>query len=186
LKTIRFNDLHLTASPKRTFFNFELKAIVLEDMPDTKCAQEIVVGLGEHAHLHIIRSGLISQGSVQDYLTLQEIDQGEDLVAFLRRFSTWSLVVKDCPGFDDQVLDKMATPGYYCATELQRLSIINCPNISVPFLKKLLQTKRDESEDDNANALTSITVSGRNPEMSPEETQWFRDRLSRFSYNRVL
>jgi hypothetical protein len=186
LKTIRFNDLHLKASPKRTFFNFELNAIVLEDMPSTRCAQEIVVGLGEHAHLYIIRSGLISQGTVQDYVTLQEIDEGEDLVAFLRRFNTWSLVVKDCPGFDDEVLNKMATPEYCCATELQELSIINCPNISPPFLKKLLETKRDESEDDNANVLTSITVSGRIPEMSLEEAEWFKDRLSKFSYNRVL
>jgi hypothetical protein len=135
LTTIHVNDLHLEESPDPShgFFRFGLKTIVLESMPSTRCAQKIVTCLGAPQYVHIIRSGLISvfRSFSQSHTILQEIDEGEDLVAFIKKFSDCVLAVRDCPGFNDEVLDAM----HHCAPELQDLSIFNCPNISITALK---------------------------------------------------
>jgi hypothetical protein len=76
----------------------------------------------------------------------------------------------------------MATPEYYCTPELEELSIINCPNISLPALKEMLETRCHDAR----NWLTAIKISGCLPEMSLEDAEWFYDRLFAFTYNRVL
>jgi hypothetical protein len=177
LTTIHINDLHLEESTSYIFYFFKLKTLVLESMPSTKCAQMIVDCLGALQHLHIIRSGLIHilWRPSQSHTTLQEIGEGEDLVGFIKTFSDRILVVKDCPGFDDEVLDAM----HGRAPELQALSIVNCPNISIPALKKLVATRCLNAR----NQLRTIRISGRVPEISLEDAKWFNDRLFTFSHN---
>jgi hypothetical protein len=182
LTTIHVNDLHLEESPDPShgFFRFGLKTIVLESMPSTRCAQKIVTCLGAPQYVHIIRSGLISvfRSFSQSHTILQEIDEGEDLVAFIKKFSDCVLAVRDCPGFNDEVLDAM----HHCAPGLQDLSIFNCPNISITALKKLVETRCLNTR----NQLRTIRISGRVPEISLEDAKWFNDRLFTFFYDQEL
>jgi hypothetical protein len=178
LFTVHLDDLHLEESPNHIFYGSDLKHLVLENMPSPRCTQEIVDGLGPHDHLHIIRSGLISRNIRRAHLTLQEINEGEDLVAFISDFRGRSLVVKNCPSFNDQVLSIMAIPKHYCALDLETLSIHNCPNISVPALKKMVETRCDDTQ----YRLRAMRIYGRIPEILLEDAKWFRDRLVVFEY----
>jgi hypothetical protein len=176
--TIHINDLHLKESLDGVYLSsrFDLKTMVLESMPCTRCAQQIVDCLGAPQHLRIIHSGLISifLRFSPSHTTIQEIDKGKDLVGFIQTFFDRMLVVKDCPGFNDEVLHAMDN----CTPELQDLSILNCPNISIPALKRLVATRCLNPR----NQLRIIRISGCVPEMSLE-AEWFNDCLFTFSHN---
>jgi hypothetical protein len=92
-------------------------------------------------------------------------------VAFIRAFHGRSLCVKNCPSFDNEVLSITATPKYYCASELKELSISNCPNISIPALKQWW--KQDATTP--KIGFGKYKVSGRIPEISLEDAEWFQD-----------
>jgi hypothetical protein len=104
------------------------------------------------------------------------------------------LVIDNCPGFGDAVLNAMTGPGPQrvcsCAHYIQGLSIINCPDFSISALKQLVETRRIKSSwsDRNnfyppAQQIRVLRLSGRVPVVSSEDIDWFKGCGSQFAYN---
>jgi hypothetical protein len=172
-----------------------LKTIVLKSLHSTHFMWQIQDFLGESSDLHIIRCPLLSQYSFEGNLWLKEIDAGEDLVAFLTGCICERLVIDSCPGFGDEVLNAMMSfgPGAElpsCAPCAHDISILNCPDFSISSLKKMVDTRRIQSllsdPDGKFAGLTSriytLRLSGRVPDISPEDRDWFKGCISEFSY----
>jgi hypothetical protein len=144
--------------------------------------------------VHITRCRLDSRSHCDGNLSLQEIDRGKDLGALLRDCGVEKLVVEDCPDFGDEVLNAMILPNQwtfsYCARHVEDLSILDCPNFSISTLKEVVETRRIQSirsDPDNkfgrlAPPIYTLRLSGRVPDVSPEDRDWFEGCLSKIFY----
>jgi hypothetical protein len=106
-------------------------------------------------------------------LELVRIDNdSQDFISFLDCWSGGVLSFISCPGFNDNVLDEMASPsedgGFQCAPELINLTIIDCPDFSVAALKRLVSA-RD-------GLVQWLTIGGHAPYFSLEDKAWFNMR----------
>jgi hypothetical protein len=111
LTSLCINDVHLDESPTPIlhddFAYFGLGTIDLENIHNTCSVRQILDILRGSSDLHITRCPL-SPGYIYDgNLTLKEIDSGEDLVGFLTECFSDKLVIDNCPGFDDDILNAM-------------------------------------------------------------------------------
>jgi hypothetical protein len=118
-------------------------------------------------------------------LSLKLIDRGEDIVEYLRLFRGDDLIIDDCPGFNDDVLNAMTEhmPFPCCAPLVRRLTIDNCPNISLPALKKLVTTRCYDGVPREYPSMLGLDLTGCVTEMSLFDEDWF-ERWLTFSYNR--
>jgi hypothetical protein len=104
-------------------------------------------------------------------LTLRD-QADEDLVPLLRCWLGAYLYVDNCPGFNDAVLDMMATAKdgqYFCAPYMVELDISNCPNVSAAALRRLASARSQVPDEDTALELHPISVSGLAPDISTED-----------------
>ena len=118
------DDLHLDDSPIPMLDDDDMadldepapETIVITNMYDTHCVDQIVNFLGEPSNLHITRCHLDrDQFSSQGTVSLKDIDIGEDLLGFLTLCVAEKLVIDGCPGFGDEVLNAMMTVNtYWC------------------------------------------------------------------------
>jgi hypothetical protein len=77
---------------------------------------------------------------------------------------------------------------FFCAPYVRRLSIHDCPSISVAALRRLVESKLhlplapEFLNDWNliSTRFESIQVSGDAPPFSPEDVAWFRDNVPHF------
>jgi hypothetical protein len=202
LTTLCIDDVHLDESPTPILdddgeLDFddlcELEMLTLKNMHNTK---QILDFFGGSPNLHIARCRLHPDYTVYHVLSLKEIDKSENLVAFLRTCHTEKLIVDDCPGFGDAVLHAMTIPDPgaqavpwtlpYCAQSVQDLSILNCPDFSISALKQLVETTRINMPYGlTLPPIHAVQLSGRVPEVSSENREWFKGRLSEFSYNPI-
>jgi hypothetical protein len=201
LKSFSINDVHLDESPTPMlddngddefgyYFNLEMTA--LNNMHSTHCVTQILDFFGWIPDVQITRCCLAPDAYCDGKLSLKEIDRGEDLVEFLRTCHAKNLVIDDCPGFGDAVLHSMTMPLgadpwslSYCARYVQGLSILNCPDFSVSALKLMVQTRRFRRGMPQAPIIVALHLSGRVPDVSSEDREWFKSRLSDFSYDPI-
>jgi hypothetical protein len=207
LNSFSINDIHLDASPTYVLEGndtldtayFRLDSIVVENMHNTNSVEQILDFFGGWSNLHIAHGPLHHAYNIEGNLSLKEIDGGEDLVTFLTECVSQKLVIDGCPGFGDEALDAMMSPeseAYWrmmpsCAPFLQDLSILNCPDFSISNLKKVVEMRRVQSIRMNPSGETLppriciLRLSGRVPDVSPEDRDWFKGCLYEFSYDPI-
>jgi hypothetical protein len=121
--------------------------------------------------------------NVAGRLTLQDIETDEDLVPLLRRWQGRHLHVDNCPGFNDVVLDMMATVaahGYFSPPLIAQLSISNCPNFSVATLRRLLRARSQVIDGSTSPGISILRVSGLAPEISTVDQQQISQHVHEF------
>jgi hypothetical protein len=200
LKSLSINDVHLDESPTPVLdgedefeYYFNLEMMALNNMRSTSCVKQILNFFEGSPNVHIVRCPLDPNTYCSGTLLLKEIDRGEDLVAFLRTCRTKKLIIDDCPGFGDAVLHGMTIPEpgagpwrlSYCARYVHGLLIINCPDFSVSALKQMVEARRIRSGRPQPPAIRVLHLSGRVPDVSSEDREWFKRRLSDFSYDPI-
>jgi hypothetical protein len=149
LMFFNISDRHLEESPTieldygNALVFRGLETIVL----DARCVRQIMYYIGDAPNQHFTRCRLGPDCYCDGNLSLQEIDRGEDLVAFLRYRAIKKLVIDDCPCFDDEVLNTMIAPNTWTSScsagYVQDLSILNCTGFSISTLKNW--SRRDAS-----------------------------------------
>jgi len=156
-------------------------------MHNNRCLTQITDFFGWSQNVHIARCPLDPQYYFGGSLSLKEIDGGEDLVKSLRDCISNELVIDDCPGFGDAFLQAMTIPEpgpfspSHFVPDVQRLSIHNCSGFSVSVLKQMVQTRCLR----HYSPLEFLRLSGRVPDLSLEDREWFEGFLSNFSYNPI-
>jgi hypothetical protein len=170
------------------------KTLILKDMHDAGSVGQILDVVGG-SDLHIIRCALPDYYDFEGNVSLVQIDVREDLLAFLTDSPAKKLVINRCPGFGDEILNAMMAPEYgayrdnpSCAPLVQDLSILNCPDFSISTLKKVVETRRIHSMTQGSDhiwptRIDALRLSGRVPDVSPEDRDWFKGCLSEFSYD---
>jgi hypothetical protein len=150
--------------------------------------------LKEPSDVHITRCHLDPQFLFEGNVTLKDIDIGEDLVGFLANCVAEKLVINRCPGFNDLVLHAMMTPesgpdlpGFPYGAPVpyvKDLSILNCRGFSISALKQLVEARRTQVIWSTPPPhFRALRLSGRVPDVSLEDREWFRGHVSEFSYN---
>jgi hypothetical protein len=185
--TILIGDLDLHESPHHVFDDdFDIGSIDFENMQNANCLKEMMDFLGHPEYLQITRCCSIALDLFDGTLSLKLIDKGEDIVEFLTMFRGDDLTIDDCPGFNDNVLNAMTkrTSFNYCAPSVRRLTINNCPNISIPALKQLVRTRCYDGAPRQYPSILGLDLTGRGTEMSPEDESWFEAWPLTFSYKR--
>jgi hypothetical protein len=117
----------------------------LYDLVDFEPVAEMIEMMGCVFEFTLTRCALgrPADFGVGGYLTLEEIDENEDMVPLLCAWQGERLSVTKCPGFTDRVLDAMGarvdgTGVSACARGLTRLHIANCPNFTIAALRRLV------------------------------------------------
>jgi hypothetical protein len=175
--------------------DFGLETIDLKNMHNARCVTDILDFFRGSSKVHIAHCPLDPDYSCNNgELSLKEIDRGGDLVPFLSACARFAgkLVMGDCPSFGNAVLNAMISPKS-CAPYVEDLSILNCLDFSISTLKQLFETRRTQSDPNDVFAvrrgrprhITVLRLSGRVPEVSLQDREWFKRRLSEFSYNAV-
>jgi hypothetical protein len=162
-------------------------------MHNTRCVEQILEFFGGLSDVHLVRCPLDPQYNCGYNLSLEEIDEGEDLSKLLRSSFAETLVIDNCPGFGDAVLNAMTDPGAQeksCAYYMEGLTIIDCPNFSISALKQLVKTRRFQlqwSYEDDCYTPTpqfrDLRLVGCVPVISSEDIDWFNSCVSQFAYN---
>jgi hypothetical protein len=168
------------------------------ELQDLKCAEAICTILDFLRYTYAVR---ITRCVVEDVplfayevskgrLILEGIDINQDLEYILGGWMGGELHVRSCPGFNDAVLGMMATISakeFRSATCVHTLKISDCPNFSVPKLKRLIKVRRDNvvppDEDICSGTIFELALSGDVPRFTSEERRWFIRNLQKFSYH---
>jgi hypothetical protein len=113
-------------------------------------------------------------------LELDRIDENEDLIPLLCSWQGDSLVVKKCPGFNDSILEMMCAQedgDYICAMNMDHLEIVDCPDVSVGALRRLVNTLCRPSAEPR---LEVVRVYGLVAHFSQEDISWFETNVEQF------
>ena len=173
------------------------ETIVITNMYNAHCLNQIGGYLGEPSNLHITRCCLDQDTfCCQGTVSLKDIDIGEDLTRFLTGCLAEKLVVDGCPGFGDEVLNAMMTADDWWgmrsgARNVQEFLIHNCVGFSISALKRLVETRKQLVEMRNGRHVTFhipptinvLRLSGYVPEVSSEDIEWFICHVPEFSYD---
>jgi hypothetical protein len=120
------------------------------------------------------------------HLALRDINANEDIIPLLRCWQGSVLDVDNCPGFNDAVLDKMTTIDageYSCASCLDELNILNCPNFSAGALMRFVSARLEVVDGSTSPRLTKLSVSGFAPNISTEDQQQISQHVDKFKYS---
>ncbi|RDB27405.1 hypothetical protein Hypma_004363 [Hypsizygus marmoreus] len=123
------------------------------------------------------------------YLTVDSIDQNEDLRLFLRGWQGSELRISNCPGFDDGALGILARAD---DVHIRSLDITNCSSFSPDQLQRLVtglnravSKLHSEGLDDREEfALDWLSVMGHQQSLTPEQEHWFQQNVRAFRWNR--
>ena len=211
------DDLRLDDSPipelddDDDMFDFDEPApetIVITNMYDTHCVDQILKFLGEPSNLDITHCRLARERFSCNNISLKDIDRREDLLRFLTVCIAKDLVIDSCPGFGDEVLNAMMTANadhgrmlYECGAHyVEELSISNCVEFSISTLKQLVENRKQLIENWKQlveiqsgppdifsirppSPINVLQLSGNVPEVSSEDIEWFRGHVSDFFYD---
>jgi hypothetical protein len=118
-------------------------------------------------------------------LTLRDIEAHEDLAPLLRCWLGEYLYVENCPGFNDAILDMMATveaEQFSCAPRMAHLDISDCPNFSAAALRRLVTARLQVHEGRTFPGFSVLCVSGLVPDISTEDQQYISQHVYEFDY----
>jgi hypothetical protein len=164
-----------------------LASLDLIDFPDFMPIDEILHVLHDVIEIKFTRCALggtrsFSHGGL---LELNEIDVDQDLVPLLRTWEGYNITIRDCPSFNDIVLDMMGSREengeYVCAPGAFKLLIVDCPNFSVAALKRLVAARLDAPP--YTGQFEMIEVLGDVPVLSAEDRLWFDEKVLEFYYS---
>jgi hypothetical protein len=117
-------------------------------------------------------------------LELNDINADQDLVPLLCAWDGYNLTIRDCPCFNDTVLNMMGTKKengeYVCASSAYHLFISDCPNFSVAALKRLVAARLDAPP--YTGQFDIIEVGGNMPIFLAEDRLWFTERVPEFHH----
>ncbi|KAH7924629.1 hypothetical protein BV22DRAFT_1066444 [Leucogyrophana mollusca] len=151
----------------------------------------------------IERCSLGTDTRVEEYssyfLNLIDLDGNEDLFYFLSGWGHLELTLRNCPCFNDTLLNRIADEweanklGSDYMRPMNTIRLDRCQNFSISALKRLVEVRnkifalqgREFSEDDEhldpfcRLGYLSIT---NGPPMSQDDVQWFEDALEAFHW----
>jgi len=204
LTFLSIDDIHLDDSPTPVldddddgfhYIDYPPETMVFKNVYNPHCVSQIVEVLGEPENMHLTRCrpGHLFDDERTVTLSLNDIDVGDDLVKFLDNCNSPKIIINGCPGFGDEVLDALTTGipitdlgRICCARSVEDLSILNCVDSSISKLKQLVETRcipRDPDDVHRPLPIKVLRLSGRVPDVSLEDKEWFEGRLSEFFYN---
>jgi hypothetical protein len=142
LDYLRIVDIDLCPSPSEphtstTPFQIlkHLERLYVHDMAKFEPVSE-VLNLMDSMYLTMVQCALgqpVRHFWPSGYLSLEDIDETQDMIVFLNMWEGGRLFVTSCPGFNDRVLDLIST-----STSIYQLVIVDCPNFSVEALKRMV------------------------------------------------
>ena len=188
LNILHINDVALSPGTHHLVPHawLRLGLLHLSDLPDFRPIDEMLQVLQDAIEVKITRCAIGSPRSLgyDGPLELDEIDADQDLVPLLRAWDGYNLRIRNCPCFNDTVLDMMGTKNedgeYVCASGAYELDISNCPNFSVAALKRLVAARLDAPP--HTGQFDWICVGGDVPVLSVEDRLWFNERVPDFRY----
>jgi hypothetical protein len=122
----------------------------------------------------------------EGWLTLRDIEADEDLVPLLHCWHGEHLYVENCPGFNDAILNMMATvedEEYSCAPYMGDLNIADSPNFSGAALRCLVSARFEVVDGRACPGIGEICVSGLAPDILTEEYQQILQYVYQFDYD---
>jgi hypothetical protein len=192
LAFLRISDVRLHCSSVRYSQHIwldNLTYLELSDLRNPQVIDEIFDHIPDGIEIKLCRCAIgAAMGTFGDNgeLTLQEISTDQDLVPLLSAWRGYDLHVSNCPSFDARILGRMhkkRSREYVCAQNARYLGIVDCPNISVSALQRLVAARLDGPD---TRRFEMICVSGRVPNLSPKDRQWFKKNIPDFYYPRIL
>jgi hypothetical protein len=157
-----------------------LHSFVCENVGDMDSLKSLIESIDEIANLTLTRCTMRKAYIEAETLTLKKIDDDlDDLDNILCFWSGENLYLDSCPGFDDAFLKRMCGANGAIASSMIFLNISNCPDFSVPTLKRFVKSR--ERADYECPALEGMHISGDAPYFSPEDRLWFTEHLAHFT-----
>lgn len=169
----------------------KLSSLELEDL-SSELTRKVLLHCGHVNYVAITHCaiGEISGIELNAFqLILEDIPASGDLSRFLCQWSGVELTIRNCPGFNDSVLEKWSTrtsDDDFNSPLLSALTIHDCPNFSVELLKHLVEVRMEQCERSGGTEvgghppLSFLEVTGRRPLLSDEELKWFLKNVESF------
>jgi hypothetical protein len=166
------------------------------DMHDLRIMSQIIDLLGDPPQIWFTRCtfGVIADmsrdfGNDGGELVLAEIDR--DMAPLLRLWHGHHLDVRQCPSFDDVILDMMGSEEngtFACTTHLRILNISDCPNFSVTALRRFVESRLhlpDLSYNEHGShpiptRVRSLHLVGNVPSISEADRAWLEANIRTF------
>ena len=186
-KTLSIHDVSLCPSSFTLTATLPLRGIHLSRIHDFTAIAEMLDLLPFNLDMAITRCAIGSPRgpfNVRGRLSLRDID--DDLVPLLRCWEGAGLTVENCPGFNDVVLDKMATVDagqYFCAPNMGSLFISNCPNFSTAGLKRFVSGRMGVVKGRLCRGISEVGISGIAPRISIKDQRYISRHLNAFEYH---
>jgi hypothetical protein len=193
LGTLRINDVALYPSPSSVEGTLPLtldgQGIQFSHIHDFKPIASILNLLPDNIDIALTRC---ATGHPRRYfnregrLTLRDIEADQDLVPLLHCWAGEDLHVINCPGFNDAVLDLMATVvagEYSCAPYMGALIITDCPNFSAAALRQLVIARLQVDEGRIYPGIVGVRISGQAPDISTDDQQQISQHVYEFTYH---
>jgi hypothetical protein len=117
--------------------------------------------------------------------TFEDIHSTEDLLSIIPTLSNRLVNFISCQGLNDACLELLSKPNPYTflwnLEMLRHLAISRCPGISVRALKDLVESRLAEPP----MPLLALLVFDCGLNISPEDAQWFKEKVEYFFYDMV-
>ncbi|KAG5643734.1 hypothetical protein DXG03_009724 [Asterophora parasitica] len=122
-------------------------------------------------------------GGFFEEVHLRNIDYPDTSQALQNMLKFWDgskLTLENCPGFDDDILDRLGERHNYppvvqlFASELHHLVLINCAGFSINALKRMVEARTAFFEEHDPDQTMLVTMLD-GPEMVPDQRKWFID-----------
>jgi hypothetical protein len=189
LGTLHINDVSLHSSPSTLTASLPLTdGIRFSHIRDFEPIADMLGLLPEDLDISLTRCAIGQPKGAFNWdgrLTLCDIEADEDLVPLLCCWEGGDLSVDNCPGFNDAVLDLMATVvagKYVCAPRVGDLDITDCPNFSAAALMRLVSARLEVSNGRIYPGFIGVCISGLAPDISTEDQEQISQHVYQFNY----
>jgi hypothetical protein len=128
-------------------------------------------------------------------LNLEGVHDNEHLYSLLRRWNSYTVSFRNCPGFNDAVLETVDENSTHISSveRFENIILIGCSNFSIQALKRMVELRNPTIEIDYTDLdwmghvegpeLQSVVVHGYGSELSAADRQWFEDHLRKFIWD---
>jgi hypothetical protein len=175
------SDEHMDNLPH----NFDIASIDLSDLSSGLTAGVLSyanISMEPLERLNITRCPLTELSVIHhsSELILHDVHTTRDICNYLSLWGGLYLEIHNCPGFNDEVLETLASNpgGTIYAPYLLGLDLYKCTNISIEALQRMVYARRQNG---NFDKFIELTISDCVLEVSIEARNWFIGQLEGFN-----